>query len=212
MFLTLEPKPQHIDFTTYLIIWHSDIHLALYTAPPCCGSQPFLSFHSQSTLSWGVVIRMILLLALHALEKVFECFDLAWESEPAGMIESKLLLCLFQQHLEHGMTKIAGGNDKPPKLRPNINSQIPFGDIGWMLRALAALLIRITTQHICQPFVDCWWKDPMIMILILASIFMGCCCFGFGANCDALPMLESLFQPHNLPDSTQLYPTIFIHF
>lgn len=48
------------------------------------------------------------------------------------------------------------------------------------------------------------------MILALALIFIGC--LGFRVNCDSLPVLESLFQPHKMADSSPLHPTISIHF
>jgi len=93
-------------------------------------------------------MRVSLVMVLHALEKVLEGLNLAWDREPATVVKPKLLLSLFQQQFKQGVAEIASRNDKPPELRPNINRQIAFGDVDWRFRAMAAVLVRITIHDI----------------------------------------------------------------
>lgn len=97
--------------------------------------------------SWAF-IRVSVLMVLHALQEVLEGLSLTWDGEPATMIKPKFLLSLLQQYFEKGVAEVASGNDEPPKLRSNINRQVPFGNICWRFGTLAVILVRIT-NNIC---------------------------------------------------------------
>lgn len=92
---------------------------------------------------------MVLLMILHAVEEVFKGLNFTWDCESTTLVKPKFLSSLFQQQLEKRVAKVAGGNDESPQFWPNIDSQVPFWNIMWWLRTVAAaIFIRITVHKI----------------------------------------------------------------
>ena len=57
----------------------------------------------------------------YAIQEAFKGLNFTWDDESTTLIKPKFFCNLFQQNLEQRVAKVACGNDKPTKLRPNID-------------------------------------------------------------------------------------------